>query len=398
MKYLKQLLVLALGLVLLNACKKDDEPNNLQQTYNVTLQLQLPEGVTITGGNVNVTATELNRKEKTERTFTDLSKKEVLLQLPAGSYEVSAKGQVTYTFKGESKQDQVALFINKIDVTAPVTQAAPLTFKVFRDDFVIEEIFFTGNLTPQGKQYNGDKYFKIYNNTDRVLYADGLIIAESQFTTPNKQEYTPDIMKEAFTAIGIIQIPGNGTQYPVQPGASIVIADQGINHKESNPNAIDLSKADFEIGSGLSYRVDSPSVPNVINLYDNIIFDNQGRRSYVIARLPQGITKDNFLNDYKYEFSWNTGVSVKTNSAYKIPNEWIIDAVNSSVKSTFQWIITDPSIDAGYTYIATVASDKTRYGKSVRRKVLSENNGKTIFKDTNNSTDDFEITSPTLKK
>ena len=43
--------------------------------------------------------------------------------------------------------------------------------------------------------------------------------------------------------------------------------------------------------------------------------------------------------------------------------------------------------------------DKTRYGKSVRRKVLSENNGKPIFKDTNNSTEDFEIlTTPTLKK
>jgi len=52
-----------------------------------------------------------------------------------------------------------------------------------------------------------------------------------------------------------------------------------------------------------------------------------------------------------------------------------------------------------FSIAANDEKDASRYGKSVRRKVLSQNNGKTVFKDTNNSTDDFEIlTTPTLKK
>ena len=49
-------------------------------------------------------------------------------------------------------------------------------------DFVIEEVYFAGSTTPEGKQYSGDQYFKIYNNSDSVLYADGLVILESAFT------------------------------------------------------------------------------------------------------------------------------------------------------------------------------------------------------------------------
>ena len=85
--------------------------------------------------------------------------------------------------------------------------------------------------------------------------------------------------------------------------------------------------------------------------------------------------------------------------ALKIPNNWIVDAVNLSTQSGFEWIVTSSSLDSGWTYVAKDEGDASRYGKSVRRKVLSENNGKPIFKDTNNSTEDFEIlTTPTLKK
>lgn len=47
-----------------------------------------------------------------------------------------------------------------------------------------------------------------------------------------------------------------------------------------------------------------------------------------------------------------------------------------------------------------VASDKNRYNKSVRRKVLSTTpDGRKILKDTNNSTEDFEAkATPSLKQ
>ena len=398
MKYFKQLLALALGLVLLNACKKDDDViNSVVATRNLTLQLQKPDNVTdIQYGTITLTLTELNRNEKVERVFTNLSQNELTLPLLMGSYEVHIAATVTYTINGETVAGEMSAFVNKVDLLNNSSFPISLSIKAKGNDFIIEEIFFAGTATPEGKQYFGDQYIKLYNPTDRVLYADGLVLADSEFLTVTKRDYTPNIMAEAFTAGSMVQIPGTGTQYPVQPGASIVIAEQGINHKENNPNSIDLSKADFENFYPPKVKdVDGVGVTNNINLHGIFIFNNRGNRSYVIARFPEGTTTTTLQYDYEYKVA----TKLMQRQALKIPNNWIVDAVNLSTKTGFEWIVTAPSLDAGYTYVTNAEGDASRYGKSVRRKVLSQNNGKTVFKDTNNSTEDFEIlTTPTLKK
>ena len=402
MRHLKQLLALALTLVLLNACKKDDDNiNTIVTTRNLTLQLQNPDKVTnVRYGTLTLTLTELNKNEKVERIFTNLSQNELTLPLLMGSYELRITTTATYTLDGKTVAGELSAFVSKIDVLSDSSFKIPLSIKAKGNDFIIEEIFFVGTLTPEGKQYFGDQYIKLYNNTDKVLYADGLVLADSKFLTVTKRDYTPDIMKEAFAVEGMVQIPGTGTQYPVQPGASIVIAEQGINHKENNPNSLDLSKANFENYYPPRVKdIDSPTVTNNINLYGILIFNNRGNRSYVIARFPEGTATSTLRYDYEYEVNVKGKIVKKTGSTLKIPNEWIVDAVNLSTEKGFEWLVTDTSLDSGYTYVTKDEEDKTRYGKSVRRKVLSENNGKPIFKDTNNSTEDFEIlTTPTLKK
>ena len=398
MKHLKQFLAVALGLVLLNACKKDDDAiNSIVGTRNLTLQLQKPDKVTnIHYGTLTLTFTELNRNDKVERIFTNLSQNELTLPLLMGSYEMRIAATATYTLNGETVAGEMSAFVSKVDVLNDSSFPVSLSIKAKGNDFIIEEIFFTGTATPEGKQYFGDQYIKLYNPTNRVLYADGLVLADSEFLTVTKRDYTPNIMAEAFTAGSMVQIPGNGTQYPVQPGASIVIAEQGINHKENNPNSIDLSKADFENFYPPRVKdVDGVGVTNNINLHGIFIFNNRGNRSYVIARFPEGTTTTTLQYDYEYK----VGTKLMQRQALKIPNNWIVDAVNLSTKTGFEWIVTSSSLDSGWAYVANDEKDTSRYGKSVRRKVLSEKNGKLIFKDTNNSTDDFEIlTTPTLKK
>ena len=398
MKHLKQFLAVALGLVLLNACKKDNDAiNSIVGTRNLTLQLQKPDKVTnIHYGTLTLTFTELNRNDKVERIFTNLSQNELTLPLLMGSYEMRIAATATYTLNGETVAGEMSAFVSKVDVLNDSSFPVSLSIKAKGNDFIIEEIFFAGTATLEGKQYFGDQYIKLYNPTNKVLYADGLVLADSEFLTVNKRDYTPNVMAEAFTAGSMVQIPGTGTQYPVQPGKSIVIAEQGINHKENNPNSIDLSKADFENFYPPKVKdVDGVGVTNNINLYGIFIFNNRGNRSYVIARFPEGTATATLQYDYEYK----VGTKLMQRQALKIPNNWIVDAVNLSTQSGFEWIVTAPSLDAGYTYVANDEKDASRYGKSVRRKVLSENNGKPIFKDTNNSTEDFEIlTTPTLKK
>lgn len=398
MKYFKQLLALALTLVLFNSCKNDDDViNSVVATRNLTLQLQKPDNVTdIQYGTITLTLTELNRNEKVERVFTNLSQNELTLPLLMGSYEVHIAATVTYTINGETVAGEMSAFVNKVDLLNNSSFPISLSIKAKGNDFIIEEIFFAGTATPEGKQYFGDQYIKLYNPTDRVLYADGLVLADSEFLTVTKRDYTPNVMAEAFTAGSMVQIPGTGTQYPVQPGKSIVIAEQGINHKENNPNSIDLSKADFENFYPPRVKdVDGVGVTNNINLHGIFIFNNRGNRSYVIARFPEGTTTTTLQYDYEYK----VGTRLMQRQALKIPNNWIVDAVNLSTKTGFEWIVTSSSLDSGWAYVANDEKDTSRYGKSVRRKVLSEKNGKTVFKDTNNSTEDFEIlTTPTLKK
>ncbi|WP_314269974.1 DUF4876 domain-containing protein [Capnocytophaga sputigena] len=405
MKHLKQFLAVALGLVLLNACKKDDNNGIPTEPLSVTFHLQAPDKVAITQyATLTLTLTELNKNEKVEKVYHNVSSSDFKLELSAGSYEVRAAGSVNYTQSGTTATGEVAGFVSKIDILTATTYTVPLSLKITpsgEGDFIIEEIFFAGNLTGANKAYYGDQYIKLYNPTDRVLYADGLLLSSSAFFTVAKREYTPNIMKEAFTAGGIVQIPGNGTQYPVQPGGSIVIAEQGGNHPkdQNNPNLIDLSKANFENFYSNMKDVDFPEVPNTLVTFDKVLYTVQGNTAYVIARLPKGMTVEQFLQTYKYEYQYDAKVRIMRFDGIKIPNTWIVDAVNLSPKDKFEWLVTDTSLDAGYTYVANEPRDPQRYGKSVRRKVLSQNNGKTVFKDTNNSTEDFEIlTTPTLKK
>ena len=139
------------------------------------------------------------------------------------------------------------------------------------DDLVIAEVFFSGTLQSSGNQYYGDDYVKLYNNTDHVLYADGITLWESKFTTVDKYNYTPDILPEAVTVQALYTVPGSGTDHPVLPGEYFLLADTGIDHRTINPNSFDLSEADFEwydvSTKPNNLDIDSPTVPNLDKWY-----------------------------------------------------------------------------------------------------------------------------------
>lgn len=329
---------------------------------------------------------------------TSFVNNKLAITLSEGSYEIAVDGKIRYAADGSTAEASVSGYNKSVVVTGQTaTVSLNLFLKTTQSDFIIEEVFFTGTKTPEGKQYWGDKYFKIYNNTDKVLYADGLMIAQSEFMTTDKQAYTPNIMAQSFAASNIAIVPGKGTTYPIAPGEFFIIAEDAINHKEYNSASIDMRTAAFEFYTEDADDVDNPAVPNMENLFSSMVIHNRGFKSFVIARLP--ITKDAFLANNTYDYEYNLVIGGESypmgESVYSIPNTWIIDAVNLSVQSEFQWIVTAPTLDMGWTYCGKVDADQSRYGKSVRRKVLSSaSNGKKILKDTNNSTLDF---SPEVK-
>jgi hypothetical protein len=323
------------------------------------------------------------------------------IQLPSGFYNCYYRAEVKY-----QNDDVVAEgILQGLKESISVTQNEMLHFTLDtyisapQNDFIIEEIFFTGTLRSTGKQYYGDGYLKIYNNTDHVLYADGITLLESQFLSVKKYNYTPDIRMDTMTVQAVYVIPGNGMEHPVNPGESLTICDTGIDHRLANPNSFDLSHADFEwydiSNSPSNMDIDSETTPHLDKDYcyptSFWILHNRGFKAYAIARMKED--KETYLKNYRYTYKYEIVLAAGTypmqQTAYKVPNSWIVDAVNCSVAPERQWNILPPSLDAGWTHCGSMDADPNRYFKSVRRKMLYLVDGRRVLKDTNNSSEDF---------
>lgn len=385
---MKKYLFIIVTLLTAMACQKD----NLQTQSTVALiQIDKPQNLK----NAQLSHIKLAAREANTglTTLLDVSPEGLLTQkLPFGSYTFSLEATISYEVGEEKVQGKAKSYVENV-LVKPETSPTVCKFFLINEkaNFVIKELFYTGNTTPEGKSYNGDKYFLIYNNSDSVLYADGLLISQSKFLTSAQNMYTPDVMNEAFTTSQIVMIPGDGDDYPIQPGAQFVVANNAINHLEYNANSLDLSTAEFEIDLIASINVDNPLVPNTIGVTGSLLMNNQGLQSYVIAKLPKDVSVDQYLKDNFYTYSWKNALgNTQTSTGYKLPNDYIIDAVNVGIQQNYQWLVTAPSIDMGYTYTSVINADLNRFGKSVIRKVLSTSaTGKDILQDTNNSAADF---------
>ena len=314
--------------------------------------------------------------------------------LPVGFYDMTFNATVQV-----SEDYSYALRAYNQNVT--VKDTTNLTMQAFvlpkSNDFVIAEVFFAGTQTPQGKNYIGDKYFVLVNNSDSLLFADGIVLVESKFKNTKKFTVTPDIMSSAMAVDAIYRVPGDGTDFPVKPGGTFLIADNAMDHRTVNENSFDLSDASvewYDVSTNATVTdIDNPDVPNMEKIYCYTLTiwvpNNQGNTTFAIGRMPKDLTDEQYLQDYRYDYDYinvtQAGTFEMSASAYRFPNAWIIDAVNMCPHSDYQWLSVHESLDAGFAYVGETGSDKTRFGKSVRRK--QGDDGKLI--DTNNSSDDF---------
>lgn len=413
MKNLLYASIMILATLGFTACSDDDDQVKMT---TVTLAYEAPANltnpvisdVTLTLKNLATGRTETIATTSTRtNSSATVSGNNITLTVAEGMYTISLEGNLTYTLNGETKEAKVRAYMENQTLTGSTTSTAPIEVKTYLytpsetgNGFVIAEIFFSCTLTPEGKQYSGDAYFRIYNNSGDTLYADGLAIAESSFLTNDKQEYDPDIMNEAFTTDALYRIPGSGKDVMVLPGESLLICDIGMDHRTANPQSFDLTKSDFEWydeSTNPDYLDPDTDVPNLERLaqasWTIWTPHMRGCKAYVLAYLgtqEAPLAKEDYLRDYLYTYTYNfvwDGVVYPMGDyeGYKIPNEWIVDAVNVSIVSDHQWLVTSPTLDKGYTYCREDFNDQTSYGQCVRRKVLSGS----VLQDTNDSSADF---------
>ncbi len=393
--------ILLSSVLMLAAC--DPEKNNPKQTvkHDVSVTVVLPD--TAFSGLSEAVLTVSNINLSTSQSFSNGTRMDDTtlvynISLEEGFYDFSFAQDIVLN----RQEVKLKTYCRNIGVTESCTVPTMRATIIYpTKDFVIAEIFFSGTVTPEGKQYNGDKYFVLYNNSDSVLYADGIVLVESEYLTVRQEEVTPDMMDSAMTIDAIYRVGGNGKQHPVAPGKTFLIVDNAIDHRQINSNSFDLSKADVEWYDESTNAnvtdIDNPDVENMEKIYCYTLTiwvpHNQGHKAFAIGRIPAGLSDEQYLQQYFFQYDYKLVTDVGTfdmsSTAYLFPNDWIIDAVNTAPATTYQWQVTADYIDAGYTYVADYGSDKTRYGKSVRRKQYTDENGVLRMQDTNNSTEDF---------
>ncbi|KUF42096.1 hypothetical protein AS361_13765 [Myroides marinus] len=385
-------LMLTMG-VSVSSCLTDDNAMGYTQKSTMTMTFKA-DGIK-EFKELSVEFTEVNTGMVTSEKVTGTPYFSVAL--PIGSYRMSAEG-VGILEDGEEvllggKNDMLDVTDNVVNLNIQ------LTVKQFNEDFIFEELFYTGIQTLEGKAYQVGKYFKLVNNTDKVLYADGLLLAQSEYLTTQDNKETPYILDEAFVTKSVMMLPGSGKDYPVEPGDFIVIADNAQNHNLANVPGPDLTKANFEFPITENPKMvqpDNPNVPNAKVIYTSLTYSmflphDRGYTGYVIARFPEGETVESWLAGYKFDYSYLTGTGKENKfSRYTIPNKWILDGVNNSMPDKFARLVMGEALDSGFSYCTLSEGDKERYGKSIRRKELGKNEqGRPVFKDTNNSSADF---------
>jgi hypothetical protein len=108
------------------------------------------------------------------------------------------------------------------------------------------------------------KYFEVYNNSDTTIYLDGKYwgvgwdkVADYGAAWPCAQTEVVRNDPEGIWVQHVFRFPGRGTDYPLAPGNTALIAKAAIDHREVDPRLFDLRHADFEWGGP------NPDVPNL---------------------------------------------------------------------------------------------------------------------------------------
>ena len=334
-------------------------------------------------------------------------------KLLEGKYQVSLTAGIAYQSDRLGKVQTIVSMEESIVVKGEKSTFTliPQYTENVSSGFVIEELFISPTYNPETKKsYKyGEQYIKITNNSDVTLYADGLGIAQSALLCNMKQDYVDkDAIKDILPVGFLSIIPGDGTTYPVKPGASIIVANDALDHSKFFPGAVNLEHADFEIYDRSSMPqiqdTDNPEVPNLVSYYkfSKTVFSFHQRGCTTIALVKVPVDQATYEKEYawsaKYIFRFKDFVKEMETKAYKVPLDWIVDAVFLGIKDKIDWRYIPDTIDAGFTGWRDSFQDNSGQGTAVIRKVEREVNGRKYLKDTNNSTEDFNArVQPSLK-
>ncbi len=378
--------------LLFNSCSNDEILAENFLSYQV--KVIYPEAY----GNAVAEGVEVNLKNvNTNRVFTALTNDIGIAEfndLVPGNYSLTASKNLTSIeaemITGIASEAFLNASVAQIQILNTGSQQIQLDGGAI-GDWVIKEFYYSG---APDSYYFYDSFIEIYNNSTETLYADGLYFGSTKSSTGSASSFYGFVTQgyqDAFLAYAF-RLPGTGEQYPVAPGESIVIAIDGIDHKDDpNGNAnspVNLGPgiADFEVYYYVNPRnpdTDNPAVPNVEILYatSTSLFD------YLPGVMGSGLVV--FKVDDFDALERLTEPNTTSSTQYlRVPRANVIDALDAAANTSMplETKRLPVVLDAGINSVGNAYT-----GTSLRRKVKQNINGRKVLLDTNNSSTDFEV-------
>lgn len=369
-------------------------------SYVVSVQLTAPEGYTLPLEGIEILLT--NKDLGTVYALRSSASGLAIFDVEQGYYNVSAHYKTTVDYR-------VLIFSGRLESLSLLpgggtTDVVQLPLSCAQSSaLVIKEIYYGGCKDENGKSYTKDQYVTLYNNSEETIYLDSLcvgMVAPSSSTQSNWMKHTD--MKRVPVFNMAWQFPGNGTSYPLLPGAETTIATNAVDHtggEYQHTNSVNLSKVDWgfwDISIG-DRQVITPGVMPMKLVWQAswLAFYNLSivGPTFMIFDLP-GTTAEAYIeNPVNRELEPGNPANKKL--FLMIPREWVIDCVECVENAEQVGNKRVPAVlDNGASYIP----GEWYSGKSLIRKKATTADGRSVYQDTNNSTADLDVSEPALKK
>jgi hypothetical protein len=271
------------------------------------------------------------------------------------------------------------------------------TLLTLKQSLLISKVYASGTRDLNNAAYTVDGYVEIFNNSDETQYIDGIYLAlvegDSPIAFAAKDNPTNIHARQVF------QFPGNGKDYPILPGKSIVACNSAIDHTANATNTVNLQQADFEFKTIASKPTNNPAITAMTLIQTSYVgLNNLNLQRSSVNGICLFKTTDNVGT---YTLDYPPG-KTSGNKFLRIPAKYVFDGVEIlAYRSTG----VDPNskrfqnfIDAGYK---TISSTSGYTHESIERKVDTKRSNivRVYLIDTNNSQNDMvTITDPTQKK
>jgi len=421
---MKRLAYLLIGALFFCASCTDNDKEEYK-TYAVAIQLVYPDGSELSA----VEGVPVKLKSSTGTIFdaTTSASGKAEFTVPAGIYEASASEQraiegYAYILNGIKSGITVTdTWVDGTSVELSLTESKT-------GQIVIKELYIGGCQS----NYQYDKYVILYNNSGQPATLENLCFGialplNAHATNYNYVDGELSYKTEGFNPAGYAIWHFQNT-LTLQPGEQVVVAIYGaIDHTTTYDYSVNLANAsyyamyDTEDFSSTTYY---PTPSELIPSSHYLLAEKYGQgTAWAIGNFGPGLflfsTKNTTPAAFAGESStnpwYNAGNPTLANLCLKVPNEWILDAVevfSAPNLANSKKRLTD-AIDAGYTVFtkdlghtsyrnvdktATEAIEanagKIVYGYSddpsgIDAEASLKAGARIVYKDTNNSTNDF---------